>query len=45
MYLKTTKEAGTTKLWKFKITVHGLCDAPRVWYVSVKEVLLKAGAV
>ena len=23
--------------------VYGLCDVPRVWYISVKEVLLKAG--
>ena len=27
-----------------KTTVYWLCDAPRVWYMSVKEVLLKAGA-
>ena len=44
VYLKPPKEAGTTKLWKLKATVYGLCDAPRVWYMSVKEVLLKAGA-
>ena len=35
---------GKNKLWKLKTTVYGLCDAPRVWYISVKEVLLKAGA-
>ena len=27
-----------------KSTVYGMRDAPRVWYISVKEVLLKAGA-
>ena len=32
------------KLWKLKTTVYGQWDAPRVWYISVKEVLLKAGA-
>ena len=44
VYLKPPKELGTKKLWKLKTTVYGLCDAPRVWYISVKDVLLKAGA-
>ena len=43
--MKPRQEAGTLKLWKLKTTVFGLCDAPRVWYISVKGVLLKAGAV
>ena len=44
IYLKPPKEASTKKLWKLKTTVYGLCDAPRVWFISVKQVLLKAGA-
>ena len=45
VYVKPPQEAETDKLWKLKTTVYGLCDAPRVWYLSVKGVLLKAGAV
>ena len=26
------------------MSVYGLCDAPRAWYLKVKEVLEKAGA-
>ena len=44
IYLKPPKEAETLKLWKLRTTVYGLCDAPRVWYLSVKEVLLESGA-
>ena len=43
--MKPPQEAETDKLWKLKTTVYGLCDAPRVWYISVKGVLVKAGAV
>ena len=43
-YLKPQKEAGTRKLWKLKITIYGLYDAPRVWYLSVKKVLQESGA-
>ena len=39
------QEAKKAKLWKLKTTVYGLCDAPGVWYLSVKGVLLKVGAV
>ena len=39
IYLKPPKEAETLKLWTLRTTVYGLCDAPRVWYLSVKEVL------
>ena len=34
VYLKPPKEVGTKNLWKLKITVYGLCDAPRVWYIK-----------
>ena len=26
-------------------TAYGLCDAPRIWYLSVKKVLKKSGAI
>ena len=35
----------TIKLWKLQTAAFGLCDAPRVWYLSVKEVLKKSGAI
>ena len=34
VYVKPSQEAETDKLWKLKTTVYGLCDAPRVWYLS-----------
>ena len=40
---KPPKETGTKKSWKLKKTVYGRYDAPRVWHISVKEVLLKVG--
>ena len=43
--MKLPQETETVKLWKLKTTVYGLCDAPRVWYLSVKGILLKACAV
>ena len=43
VYVGPPKEAETTQLWKLQTTVYGLCDAPRVWYLSVKEVLKKSG--
>ena len=41
VYLKPPKEGETLKLWKLNITAYGLFDAPRVWYISVKNVLMK----
>ena len=34
VHLKLPKEA----------EVYGLCDGPRIWYISVKDVLLKTGS-
>ena len=31
-------------MWKFLVTIHGLCDAPGPWYLKVKELLEKADA-
>ena len=42
--LKLPPEVDTINLWKLLVTVYGLCDAPRAWYLKVKEVLEKAGA-
>ena len=36
VFLKPPKEAQTDKIWKLNVTVYGLCDAPRAWYLSVK---------
>ena len=44
VFLKSSPEVDTIKLWKLLVTVYGLCDAPRAWYLKVKEVLEKAGA-
>ena len=43
VYLKPPKEAHTKKLWKLNTTVYGLGDAPRAWYLCVKDELLKIG--
>ena len=37
VFIKPTKEANANKLRKLKTTVHGLCDAPREWYLIVKK--------
>ena len=43
VYLKPPKEAQTKKLWKLNTTIYGLGDAPRAWYLCVKDELLKIG--
>ena len=37
-------EFNKINLWKLLVTLYGLCDAPRAWYLKVKEVLEKIGA-
>ena len=44
LYLRPPCESKTTKIWKLKKTVYGLADAPRVWFLRLKEELLKLGA-
>ena len=34
VYVRPPKEAETTKLWKLQTNIYGLCDAPRLWYLS-----------
>ena len=41
-FLKPPTEVDTINLWKLLVTVYSLCDAPRAWYLKVKEVLEKA---
>ena len=45
VFLKSPKEANTNKVWNWNTTVHGLCDAPSTWYLSVKEELINTGGV
>ena len=39
--LKPPVESKTKKLWKLKKTVYGLADAPREWFLCLKEELLR----
>ena len=43
IYINPPKEANTEKIWKLNKTVYGLSDAPREWYLRLREVLLAAG--
>ena len=43
VYLRPPVECNTEKVWKLKKTVYGLADAPRVWFLRLKEELLKLG--
>ena len=45
VFLKPLKEDSTNKVWELNTTVYGLCDAPRTWYLSVKEELINTGGV
>ena len=41
IFLKPPVEAGTCNLWKLATTVYDLNDASRIWYLRVKEELLR----
>ena len=43
VYLRPPVECKTYKVWKLKKTVYGLADAPRVWFLRLKEELLSLG--
>ena len=47
VFLRPPKEAGNTRgqLWKLNKCVYGFSDALKVWYFSVRSVLLKTGCV
>ena len=43
--LKPPMEVSTNKVWKLNTIVYGLCDAPRVCYLSAKEELINTAGV
>ena len=47
VYLDPPKEADVPSgyIWKLSKCVHGLTDASRSWYLTLREELLKSGAV
>ena len=44
VFLKPPKEANTNKVWQLVKCAYGLADAPRCWYLRIREELLKLGA-
>ena len=42
--LRPPKEAATSKLWRLQKCAYGLADAPRCWYLRVREELINLGA-
>ena len=44
IFIRPPKECNTKQIWKLKKTVYGLSDAPRVWYLRLREELIKLGA-
>ena len=43
VYVKPPKEAGSSGVWKLNKTAYGLKDAPREWYLRLRDVILKVG--
>ena len=43
-YIRHPVEAGTSKPWELNMSIYGLYDALHFWYLSLKSVLLIAGA-
>ena len=44
VFLRPPRECKTKKLWKLKKTVYGLADAPRMWFLTLRQELVKLGA-
>ena len=42
--IRPPKEANTSKLWKLVKCAYGLADAPRRWYLRMREELINLGA-
>ena len=42
--IRPPKEAQTSKLWKLVKCAYGLADAPRRWYLRIREELINLGA-
>ena len=43
VYIEPPPEANTNKLWQLRKCVYGLSDAPRRWYVKLRNELVKLG--
>ncbi len=43
VYLQPPPEFDNGRLWKLKKTVYGLCDAPRAWFIRLKDEVKKLG--
>ena len=43
VFLKPPVEAETAYLWKLKKCIYGLADGPRMWYVELRDTLVKLG--
>ena len=41
VFIHPPKEAKTNKIWQLRKCIYGLADAPRQWYLRVKEELIK----
>ncbi|XP_066911985.1 uncharacterized protein [Clytia hemisphaerica] len=44
VFIKPPPEVENKNIWKLNVCVYGLSDAPRAWYLRVKEVLASLGA-
>ena len=42
--IRPPREANTSKLWLLQKCAYGLADAPRCWYLKIREELIKLGA-
>ena len=45
VFVKPPKEAKTTKLWLLLKCAYGLADAPRSWYLKIRDELLRLNAL
>ena len=43
VFIRPPVEAETTYLWKLKKCIYGLVDGPRMWYVELRDTLVKLG--
>ena len=44
IYIKPPPEANTNMLWRLNKCIYGLADAPRCFYLHLREVLNESGA-
>ena len=43
VFVKPPREANTNLMWRLNKTVYGLNDAPRQWYLRLKEIVINLG--